>query len=148
MSLWWNLCTLYFLACHVRLTAGDSGLCYCVYVTSFECGLTPLCADSNPPFVCWYILLNVLSGTTQALCSYRSYSVPDYVQLSYSHLWPSIYYIRGIACLTPLGAATRRQAISWRSVRRLTGLPGLGSRATCVFRLTQKAHTLLGNNYS
>ena len=36
-----GLCTLYWLACQVRVTAADSGLC-CVHVASFECELTPL----------------------------------------------------------------------------------------------------------
>ena len=40
-----ELCTLYLLACQVRVTVGDSGLCCCVCVTSFECQLTPLCVD-------------------------------------------------------------------------------------------------------
>ena len=35
MYLWWSLCPLYLLACQVRVTAGNSGLC-CVCVTSFE----------------------------------------------------------------------------------------------------------------
>ena len=37
MYLWWSLCTLYLLACQVRVTVGDSVLCRCVCVTSFEC---------------------------------------------------------------------------------------------------------------
>ena len=45
MYLWWSSCTLYWLACHVRVTVGDSGLCCCVCVTSFERCLTPSCAD-------------------------------------------------------------------------------------------------------
>ena len=40
--LWWGLCTLYLL---VRVTVGDSGLCCCVCVTSFERSLTPLFVD-------------------------------------------------------------------------------------------------------
>ena len=32
----WSLCTLYLLACQVRVTVGDSGLCCCVCVTSLE----------------------------------------------------------------------------------------------------------------
>ena len=31
-----SLFTLYLLACQVRVTIGDSGLCCCVCVTSFE----------------------------------------------------------------------------------------------------------------
>ena len=43
--LWWSLCTLYLLACQVRVTVGDSGLC-CVCLTSFErFSVTPLCVD-------------------------------------------------------------------------------------------------------
>ena len=34
--LWWSLCPLYLLACQARVTVGDSGLCCCVCVTSFE----------------------------------------------------------------------------------------------------------------
>ena len=42
-------CTLYLLACQVRVTVGDSGLCYCVCVTSFKHQLTPSCVVS---FMC------------------------------------------------------------------------------------------------
>ena len=45
LCLWWSLCTLYLLACQVRVTVGHSGLC-CVCVTSFKRELTPLCVDS------------------------------------------------------------------------------------------------------
>ena len=37
MYLWWRLRTLYLLACQMRVTVGDSGLCCCVCVTSFLC---------------------------------------------------------------------------------------------------------------
>ena len=30
MFLWWSSCTLCLLACQVRVTAGESGLCSCV----------------------------------------------------------------------------------------------------------------------
>ena len=46
MSPWWSFCTLYLLACQVKVTAGDSGLCYYVCVTSFERKLAPLFVDS------------------------------------------------------------------------------------------------------
>ena len=36
MYLWWRLRTLYLLACQMRVTVGDSGLCCCVCVASFE----------------------------------------------------------------------------------------------------------------
>ena len=36
MYLWWSLCTLYLLACLVKGTVVDSGLCCCVCVTSFQ----------------------------------------------------------------------------------------------------------------
>ena len=32
MYLWWNLCTLYLLACQMRVPVGDLGLCCCVCV--------------------------------------------------------------------------------------------------------------------
>ena len=35
--LWWSLCTLYLHACQVQVTLGDSGLCCCNCMTSFEC---------------------------------------------------------------------------------------------------------------
>ena len=44
-SIWLHLHILYLLACQVRVTVGDSGLC-CVCVASFDHLLTPLCADS------------------------------------------------------------------------------------------------------
>ena len=43
MYLWWSLCTLYLHACQVKRIVGNSGLCYCVCVMSFERYLTPLC---------------------------------------------------------------------------------------------------------
>ena len=33
MCLWRSLCSLYLLACQMKVTVGDSGLCCCVYVT-------------------------------------------------------------------------------------------------------------------
>lgn len=33
-------------ACQVWVTVGNSGLCCCICVTSFECWLTPMCVDS------------------------------------------------------------------------------------------------------
>ena len=36
MYVWWSLFTLYLLACQVRVTISDWGLCYCVCVTSCE----------------------------------------------------------------------------------------------------------------
>ena len=36
MYVWWSLCTLYLIACQVEVTVGDSGLCCCVCVTSFQ----------------------------------------------------------------------------------------------------------------
>ena len=44
--LWWNLRTLYLLACQVKVTASDAGLCCCVpCYTSAVCQalLTPFC---------------------------------------------------------------------------------------------------------
>ena len=41
------ICTLYLYACQVnRVTVGDSGLCCCACVMSFERQLTPSCVDS------------------------------------------------------------------------------------------------------
>ena len=37
---------MYLHACQMRVTVGDSVLCCCVCVTSFEGKLTPLCVDS------------------------------------------------------------------------------------------------------
>ena len=37
---------VYLLACQVRVTVGDSGVCRCVCVTSFERSLPPLFVDS------------------------------------------------------------------------------------------------------
>ena len=45
MYLWWSLRTLYLLAYQVWSTVGDSGLPYCVCVTSFERWLTPSFLD-------------------------------------------------------------------------------------------------------
>ena len=45
VSLWWSLCTFYFLAFRVRFTQGHSSLYCCVYVTSFD-RLTAFCVDS------------------------------------------------------------------------------------------------------
>ena len=46
MWIWWSLCTFCLLACQARVTVGDSGLCCCICVTSFERWLTP--------FACWF----------------------------------------------------------------------------------------------
>ena len=56
--LWWSSCTLYLLACQVRVTVGDSGLC-CVCVTSFERKLTPLCVGSKADHTACLNLLHV-----------------------------------------------------------------------------------------
>ena len=50
---WWSLCTLYLLACQVRVTVGDSDLCY-VCVTSFGRWLTSLFVHS--PQEVWALL--------------------------------------------------------------------------------------------
>ena len=42
-----NLCTLYLPACQVRVTVGESGLCCCTRVTSFDCQLAPLGVDTT-----------------------------------------------------------------------------------------------------
>ena len=57
MYLWWSLRTLYLLACQVRVTVGDSGLCCCTCVTSFERLLISLCVD----LVCWFSRNNTRS---------------------------------------------------------------------------------------
>ena len=44
LYLWWSSCTLYLLACQVRVTVGDSGLCCCD--TYFQRQLTFLCIES------------------------------------------------------------------------------------------------------
>ena len=49
MCLWWSLCTLCLLACQVRVTVGDSGLCWWFCVMAFKCQLTPLCVVSVKP---------------------------------------------------------------------------------------------------
>ena len=36
MYFWWSFCTVYLLACQVRVSVGESDLCRCVCVTSFE----------------------------------------------------------------------------------------------------------------
>ena len=37
---------MYLFTWQGRVTVGESGICWCVYVTSFEHWLTPLCVDS------------------------------------------------------------------------------------------------------
>ena len=46
LYLWWSLYTLYLLACQMRVTIGDSGLCCSVCVSSSEHYLTPLFVDT------------------------------------------------------------------------------------------------------
>ena len=46
MYLRWCLRPLYLHACQVRVTVGNSGLCCCTCVTSFEHQWTPLCVGS------------------------------------------------------------------------------------------------------
>ena len=65
---WWWKCTsgrvcvpLYLHACHMRVTVGNSGLCCCIYVTCFECWLTPLCIDSVVAVVVLIVVAVVLN---------------------------------------------------------------------------------------
>ena len=60
---------------HARwVTVGDSGLCCCVCVTSFECWLTPLCVDSAQALwasLCFRLITRQFQATAcsqQALC--------------------------------------------------------------------------------
>ena len=46
MYLWWNLRILYLLACQVRVTVADSGVCCCVCATSVGRYVGPLFVDS------------------------------------------------------------------------------------------------------
>ena len=46
MYLYWSLWTMYWHACQMTVTVGDSGLC-CTCVAYFESYLTPLCVDSE-----------------------------------------------------------------------------------------------------
>ena len=64
----WSSCTLYLHACQVRVTVGDSVLCCCVCVTSFESWLTPLCVD--PPGCSVLVTISVTS-TSQLLQTRR-----------------------------------------------------------------------------
>ena len=61
------MCGLYLLACQLRATVGDSGLCCCVCVTTFERQLTPLCVDSA--WVLWasFCFSFVLAGQQNSL---------------------------------------------------------------------------------
>ena len=47
MYIWWSFCSLYLLACQVRVTVGGSGFCCCVCVMSFERESTPLFIDCS-----------------------------------------------------------------------------------------------------
>ena len=66
MYLWWTedapLVEFYLLTCQARVTIGDSGLCCCVCVMSFEHCLTPLFVD--PPklkiYITYFKKMNVL----------------------------------------------------------------------------------------
>ena len=49
-----HLWTLRLLACQVRVTTGDSDLCYCVYVMFFKCYLTPLVSWFYATQIKWF----------------------------------------------------------------------------------------------
>ena len=59
---------LCLLTCQVRVIVGDSGLCCCVCVTSFERKLSPLCADS-PHKSSFPLLSSRILGGTECLCT-------------------------------------------------------------------------------
>ena len=61
MYLWWSLCTLCLLACQVRVTVGDSGFCWCIFVTYFGALINSL--------VCWFEETGLLS----CVCSRKLY---------------------------------------------------------------------------
>ena len=79
----WSLCTLYLLACQVRVTVG---LCCCVCVTSFRHKLYPLCVDSGQALwasfcfrLCTYINFEVTVST----------SFSEFILLS-MHFWSRV----------------------------------------------------------
>ena len=82
----------YLLACQVRVTVGDSGLCCCVCLLSFERGLTPLFGDRHRRsgslsaselfllliFVFLFFLLSyILNSFTDTFTNTRRPSVPS-----------------------------------------------------------------------
>ena len=59
MYYWWNLCALYLLACQVRVTVGDSGLCCCVCCDVFRVPVNSLVWRKRCYPYCRYMDLRV-----------------------------------------------------------------------------------------
>ena len=70
MHLWWSLCTLYLLACQVRVTVGDSGLCCCTcyvfraLINSLVCWREEDVRDTHQVTEC--VLVNKLPTETES----------------------------------------------------------------------------------
>ena len=104
MYLWQNLCTLYFTCIPLRVTTGNSGLCCCVCVVSFECWLTP--------FVCWWkqpnnvlqqflcVWFTVKFVGTWNLCKSQQWAVPFLPHLwCHEHVWHTVYIMSPVNLL-------------------------------------------------
>ena len=62
--LWWSLCTCYLLACQVRITVGDSGLCCFCFCDVFRVQINSL--------VCWFCTSALGLVLFHSLCTYTT----------------------------------------------------------------------------
>ena len=62
--LWWSLCTCYLLACQVRVTVGDSGLCCFCFCDVFRVQINSL--------VCWFCTSALGLVLFHSLCTYTT----------------------------------------------------------------------------
>ena len=83
MYLWWSLRILYLLACLVKVTIGNSGLCCCVQVMSSASEL-PLCSlltnESQLDSLCYFNPV-LPWQTLTLLCGLQN----DYIATQFSH---------------------------------------------------------------
>ena len=80
---WRSWCTLHLLACQVRVTVGDSGLCCCVCVTSCERWLTPLFVEEE---VRYDLALKTCTRTRRVSGSIRP-NTRQYIFLELIHVY-------------------------------------------------------------
>ena len=136
--LWWNLSTLHWLACQVRVTVGDSGLCCCVCLTSFEryidsfvcwlCtsarGLVPFQILSSSSFFLSFFIFYLLFSCDlrRSKLVIRHFRIPSFRTASFGHVFG------GSLCLVPdatdhyrhVFAPSGLSSLSWKPFCSLT----------------------------
>ena len=89
MYLWWSLCTLYLLACQVRVTVGGSaGLCCCVCVACVRACV----------FIKWsFSLYELKNNYTLALYDSLSLVSTAYIHVAYNRDVKGLAYVAEVS---------------------------------------------------